>query len=91
MIEALIWFLPWLTEAWLWENSVKIAIISTVLFSKPRNWCVDYDASGARMVGDSARKYSRSVRVSTRYDPHDAKGHCVPNKHGGRVGRVYRC
>ena len=46
MIEAFIWFLPWLTEAWLWENSVKIAIVSTVIFAKPRNWCADYDSQG---------------------------------------------
>jgi hypothetical protein len=46
MIEALIWFLPFLTEAWLWEKSVYIAIVGTVIFTKPRNWCVDYDSQG---------------------------------------------
>ena len=43
---AIIPFLPWLTEAWLWEYSVKIAIVSTVIFTKPRNWWVDYDSQG---------------------------------------------
>ena len=41
MIEAIVWFLPWLTEAWLWENSVKIAIVGTLIFQNPRNWCGD--------------------------------------------------
>ena len=46
LIEGIVWFLPWLTEAWLWEKSVNIAIISTILFAKPRNWGVDYDSQG---------------------------------------------
>ena len=46
LIEGIVWFLPWLTEAWFWEKSVNIAIISTILFAKPRNWCVDYDSAG---------------------------------------------
>ena len=46
LLEGVVWFLPWLTEAWLWENSVKIAIVSTVIFAKPRNWCADYDSQG---------------------------------------------
>ena len=45
-LEAVIWFLPFLTEAWLWEKSVNIAIGLTVIFVKPRNWCVDYDSAG---------------------------------------------
>ena len=46
LIEGAIWFLPWLTEAWIWEKSVNIAIGLTVIFVKPRNWCVDYDSAG---------------------------------------------
>ena len=46
LIEGIVWFLPWLTEAWLWEKSINIAIIGTFLFTKQRNWCVDYDSSG---------------------------------------------
>ena len=46
IIEVVIWFLPFLTEAWVWEKSVNIAIMSTIISSKPRNWCADYDASG---------------------------------------------
>ena len=45
-LEVVIPLIPWLTEAWLWENSVKIAIIGTILFNKPHNWCVDYDSQG---------------------------------------------
>ena len=29
-LEALVWFIPWLTESWLWEKSVNIEIISTI-------------------------------------------------------------
>ena len=46
MVEAVIWLLPFLTEASLWEKSVNIAIGLTLLFGKPRNWCVDYDSAG---------------------------------------------
>ena len=46
LIPFLAPYLPWLTYAWMWEKSVNIAIISTLIFQKPRNWCVDYDASG---------------------------------------------
>ena len=46
LIEGAIWFLPWLTEAWLWEKSVNIAIGLTLIFSKPANWCSDYGAQG---------------------------------------------
>ena len=45
-LEAVIWFLPFLTEAWLWEKSVNIAIGLTVLFGKRRNWCNEYDSQG---------------------------------------------
>jgi len=46
LIEGAIWFLPWLTETWLWEKSVNIAIGVTLIFVKPRSWCVNYDAQG---------------------------------------------
>ena len=46
ILEALIPLIPWLTESWLWEKSVNIAIISTIIFTKQRNWCVDYDSQG---------------------------------------------
>ena len=45
IIEGAIFLLPWLTESWLWAKSVNIAISATLLFSKPRNWCIDYDTS----------------------------------------------
>ena len=45
-LEAVIWFLPFLTEAWLWEKSVNIAIGLTVLFGKRRIWCNEYDSQG---------------------------------------------
>ena len=45
-LEIITPVIPWLTWSWLWENSVKIAIIGTILFNKPRNWCVDYDSQG---------------------------------------------
>jgi hypothetical protein len=40
MIEALIPFLPWLTEAWLWSKSVYIAVtISTIYhWDKPHGF-----------------------------------------------------
>ena len=46
ILEALIPLIPWLTESWLWEKSVNLAIGFTLIFSKPRNWCIDYDAAG---------------------------------------------
>ena len=46
LIEGVIWFLPIFTEAWLWEKSVNIAVGLTLIFAKPRNWCVDYDSQG---------------------------------------------
>ena len=45
-LEAVIWLLRFLTEAWLWEKSVNIAIGLTVLFGKRRNWCNEYDSQG---------------------------------------------
>ena len=40
MIE-IIWFLPWFTEAWLWENSIWIALISSTIYhwDKPHGFC----------------------------------------------------
>ena len=46
ILEGLIWFIPWLTEAWLWEKSVHITISFALIFSSPRNWCVNYDSQG---------------------------------------------
>ena len=46
ILEALIPLIPWLTESLLWEKSVNLAIGFTLIFSKPRNWCIDYDAAG---------------------------------------------
>ena len=46
LIEGAIWFLPFLTEAWLWEKSFNIGVGLTLIFAKPRNWCVDYDSQG---------------------------------------------
>jgi len=45
LIEGAIWFLPWLTESWLWEKSIHLAIGLSLIFIKPREWCVDYDTA----------------------------------------------
>ena len=53
MIEALIWFLPWLTEAWLWEKSVHIAIISSTIYHwyKPNYFCEKVNSQGYDIGG----------------------------------------
>ena len=53
MIEALIWFLPWLTEAWLWEKSVHIAIISSTIYhwDKPNYFCEKVNSQGYDIGG----------------------------------------
>ena len=45
-LEALIWFLHFLSEAWLLDKSVIIEIVLSVLFGKRRNWCNEYDSQG---------------------------------------------
>ena len=44
IIEGAIWFLPWLTEAWLWSKSVYIAVISSTIYhwDKPHGFCETY-------------------------------------------------
>ena len=38
---AIIPFLPWLTEGWLWANSVYIALVSATIYhwDKPHGFC----------------------------------------------------
>ena len=40
-LEGILWFLPWFTEAWLWEKSVYITVtISTIYhWDKPHGFC----------------------------------------------------
>tara|TARA_B100001029_G_C14770267_1_gene290844 strand:- start:33 stop:206 length:174 start_codon:yes stop_codon:yes gene_type:complete len=41
---AIIPFIPWLTEAWLWSKSVYIAVISSTIYhwDKPHGFCETY-------------------------------------------------
>ena len=68
LIEGAIWFLPWLTEAWLWEKSINIVVgISTLYhWDLPKtfddkggwqkrdtaNWFADYTDLIAKKFGD---------------------------------------
>ena len=38
---ALIPFIPWLTEGWVWANSVYIALVSATIYhwDKPHGFC----------------------------------------------------
>ena len=47
-LEGIIWFLPWLTEAWLWSKSVYITVtVSTIYhWDKSHGFCNEIDASG---------------------------------------------
>ena len=48
LIEGTIWFLPWLTEAWLWEKSINIVVgISTLYhWDKHHGFCEKYGVGG---------------------------------------------
>ena len=54
MIElAIIPFLPWLTEAWLWTNAVYIAIVSSTIYhwGKPNEFCEKVNSAGYDIGG----------------------------------------
>ena len=50
---ALIPFLPWLTEAWLWSKSVYIAVISSTIYhwDKPHGFCENVNSAGYDVGG----------------------------------------
>ena len=53
IIEGIIWFLPWLTEAWLWEKSMNIILISTTIYhwDKPNGFCENVSSQGYDVGG----------------------------------------
>ena len=53
IIEGIIWFLPWLTEAWLWEKSMNIILISTTIYhwDKPNGFCENVNSKGYDVGG----------------------------------------
>ena len=53
MIEAIIWFLPWLTEAWLWEKSINIVVITSTIYhwDKPNGFCENVNSQGYDVAG----------------------------------------
>ena len=53
IIEGIIWFLPWLTEAWLWEKSMNIILISTTIYhwDKPNGFCENVNSQGYDVGG----------------------------------------
>jgi hypothetical protein len=50
---AIIPFLPWLTEAWLWSKSVYIAVISSTIYhwGKPNGFCENVNSAGYDVGG----------------------------------------
>ena len=50
---AIIPFLPWLTEAWLWTNSIWIAFVSSTVYhwDKPHGFCEKVNSAGYYVGG----------------------------------------
>ena len=52
-LEILIPFIPWFTEAWLWSNSVYIAVVTSTAYhlDKPHGFCEKVNSAGYDIHG----------------------------------------
>ena len=53
VIESIIWFLPWLTEAWLWEKSINIVVITSTIYHRDKSsgFCENVNSAGYDIGG----------------------------------------